>query len=339
MFKSARIKLTLWYLAIIAAITLSFSSIMYLGISNTAERALQMHQLRIEKQLKRLPRYQQNMPRFQEPINEETVKDIKTRILIILGVVNGAILFIAGGLGYFLAGRTLAPIEQMIERQKKFVADAAHELKTPLTAMKTNLEVNLRKKDLKVKGAKEIISGTVADIDTLTSLTNSLLKQSKYQGGNHNSTKENVVLAQSVERVLKKLRPRIEKKELTVTRNLEKVALRGNKNALEELITILVDNAVKFNKQKGTILIELQERKDQICLKVKDTGIGIPKKDIPYIFDRFYKANSSRSKRKNEGFGLGLSIAKEIVKEHGGKIAACSDGGKETTVTVLLPKL
>lgn len=337
MFKSVKINLTAWYLLIIMTVTLSFSAVVYAGVSNITQRALEVHERRIENRLQQFQRFNAPPPRFQEPINVETVKEIRTKTLIVLGFVNLFVLAISGLLGYFLAEKTLKPIEVMSEKQKKFIADAAHELKTPLTAIKTNIEVNLRKKGLKLKEAKAVLNETVDEIDSLSMLTNSMLRQSKYEEGK-SSKKEEVDLKKLLESLIRKFGPRIDEKKIILDFKVESELLTtGVKEDLKEVFTILIDNAVKFNKEKGLINVVGEYSGNYAKILIEDSGIGISDKDLHYIFDRFYKADSSRSRDTQSGYGLGLSIAKEIVKNHNGKISVISKKGKGTTFTVKLP--
>jgi len=342
MFRKARIKLTAYYILILTAIMIIVSAFVYRGVLLSAERALTMHEHRIEMGLQK---YRNRDPYelplgFQKPITEKTIKEIKSEILRLLEVINGTILVIAGGLSYLLAGLTLKPIQEMMEKQKRFVSDAAHELKTPLTAIKTSLEVNLRNKNLNLKQAQKTIEETILDINDLNTLANSLLQGSRYQHTNLNK-KDEIELEKVVKKVIRKMKEQAKKKEIVI--NLKTVGdtlIKGNEQALKELITILLDNAIKFNKQGGKIDITIETEHKNIVLEVTNTGDGIHEKDLPFIFDRFYKSEKSRSKTERDGFGLGLSIAREIVTAHNGTIKTRSKTTKKSTTTfiVKLPK-
>jgi signal transduction histidine kinase len=338
MFRSARIKLTAWYLLIIMFITLTFSGIVYNGVSIATQRALTMHETRMEARLRELGRFPRQMARFQEPISLETIQDIRSRIITILLFINLGVLTSSAILGYILAGITLKPIEEMTRKQKKFIADAAHELKTPLTAIKTDLEVNLRNKKLDIKKARTILHDTIRDVDSLTYLTNSLLKQSRVENYNNGNNFEKANIKGLLDNVVKKLRPKATKKKITIKKNYKDATIFIDKESISELFTILVDNAIKFNKNGGTVEILTNIGKENYTVLVKDSGVGIPKKDQKHIFERFYKADSSRTKNNIEGYGLGLSIAKEIVKRHKGRIIVDSQVNKGSTFKVILPK-
>jgi len=334
MFKSARIKITAYYLLIIMAITFSFSAAAYRSTTRQMERALEMQERRVKNRFFNIPN--PPFPPNEPIIDKEIVKQIEKETLTRLLLINVLILIGAGIPGYWLAGKTLKPIEEMAEKQKKFTVDAAHELKTPLTAMKTNLEVNLRDKNLDLKKAKTVLEGTINDIDSLTLLTNSLILQSKYQNYK-NGKRDSINLKESAQNVIAKLEPIAKEKKIKINLDADEIKTRGDENFVRELLTILVDNAIKFSKKEGKIEISIKAKNNWAQISVKDNGIGIDEKDIPYIFDRFYKADTSRSKNEAPGFGLGLSIAKEIVEAHKGKISVKSKKGTGTEFLIKLP--
>jgi len=337
MFKSARIKITGVYLLIIMLITFTFSSFVYVNVTRFAQRALEMHERRIETRLGEFRRPEKLPPGFQKPVSEETITQIKINTIYLLIVLNTLVLLVSGGIAYWFAGKTLEPIEGMTNKQKQFIADATHELKTPLTAMKTYLEVNKRSKKLDTEKMHEIIDSTIEDVDSLTRLTNNLLKQSKYQEYATSQEYETFELNQVINKVLKKLKSKSDTKGLVVSTDLTTINIKANKQSITELISILVDNAIKFNNKGGSIYIKTEQENKHILITIKDTGIGIPQKDLPHIFDRFYKVDLARTKTEHDGFGLGLSIAKDIVQNHEGAISVESKTNEGTTFCIKLP--
>jgi two-component system, OmpR family, sensor histidine kinase CiaH len=337
MFKSARIKLTAAYLLIIMIITFSFSAIVYINVNRVTKRALDMHERRVETRLREFRRSYNLPPGFQQPFSEEAVTQVRINTIYLLVILNAFVLITSGGIAYWFAGKTLKPIEEMTNKQKQFIADAAHELKTPLTAMKTYLEVNKRAKDFGAETTKELIDSTLEDINSLTLLTNNLLKQSRYQNFDTQQKRENLNLKDVLHQVTGKLKSKTELKDIAVTIEADPVVIKANKQSIAELITVLLDNAIKFNKNHGTIDIESTREGKKAVITIKDSGIGIAKKDMPHIFDRFYKADTSRTKTDRDGFGLGLSIAKDIVENHKGNISVTSKKNKGTTFKVTLP--
>ena len=126
-------------------------------------------------------------------------------------------------------------------------------------------------------------------------------------------------------------------KNIKIVKKLKSVIVRGNTQSLVELMSVLVDNAVKYSPAKGKIEVGIKKTRKCGIVEVTDEGEGICKKDIPHIFDRFYRADSSRGKNKADGFGLGLSIAKSIVDTHRGSISVKSKARRGSTFKVILP--
>jgi signal transduction histidine kinase len=274
-----------------------------------------------------------------ESIRLEVIRDIQSKTLTLLIVLNLVILVVSGSISYFLSGLTLKPIEKMVEKQKKFIADAAHELKTPLTSIKTQLEVGQKSNKFKGTESSTIVSSVIEDIDSLTSLTNGLLKASRYQMYESKSNLEKLNINELVIKTIESMSQKAKEKGIKISTKFEKgdLSLIGDKSAIRELLIILIDNSIKFNKSKGTIEISLTAESNNIFLTVKDSGIGIAKEDLPFVFDRFYKADNSRTRLNTEGFGLGLSIAKEIVTLHNGTISVQSVLSEGSTFLVTLP--
>jgi len=348
MFKSARLKLTSWYLLIIMLISVFFSAVIYLEMVREMKKGFRRRELRLRAEelgisLPRRfsdrpedlpPQLRGTMPRF---LFIEDLQAAKKRLAINLFMINGIILLISAGAGYFLAGKTLKPIEVAMEEQKRFIADASHELRTPLTALKTSMEVALRDKKLSLAEAKKVIKGNLSDINGLQSLSNSLLNLANLQSNSQNLVFENVDISQVVKNAYRKILSLAKEKNIKIKLEVKKQNIQANKESLEEMMLIFLDNAVKYTPEKGKVTIMTKKDKDYLTLVVKDTGIGIAKKDIPHIFDRFYRADRSRSKRKVAGYGLGLSLAKRIIEIHKGSVSVSSRVGKGTTFTIKLP--
>lgn len=333
MFRQARVKLTAQYVAIIMLVSFSFSSFIYKTVSTDFQRRLNV----IERRLS------DNAPRgwhMQGPVHEyflQDLKDAKYGFLLTLIYANGMIFLMSSAAGYFLAGKTLEPIENAMNEQKRFVADASHELKTPLTALQTSIEVALRDKKLSLKDAKYVLKGNLDDVEGLKKLSNNLLALTTYQQNGDKMIKTKVSVKEVISVAYNKVLPLAKKKNIKVKINTKSYKLKANRESLEKLVTILLDNAVKYTNKGGKINLSASTGRRYLTLKVKDTGVGISKKDLPHIFDRFYQADQSRSKVASEGFGLGLSMAKKVVKLHGGSIKANSKVNKGSTFTVKLP--
>jgi len=345
MFQKARFKLTLWYLFIIMLISLSFSGVIYKVIANEVDRLSFMQKRRLERRLKEkefFPLRQEGYAqgRFPFPITDpELVEETKRRVLLILFAVNGGIFLLAGGFGYLLAGKTLTPIKEMVDEQNRFISEASHQFRTPLTSLKSIMEVGLREKNLTLKEAKTIISESIEEADKLKLLTDELLRLSQYEHFKAQTKLTDVSLVLVIKQAEEKIKRQAKEKGITFRNKIVgDFKIKGQKDDLIDLFVILFDNAVKYSPRKSHVEVSAKKEGDLAVVLVKDYGVGIGEKDLPHIFDRFYRGEQSLLKEKIPGFGLGLSIAKRIVELHGGIIEVSSKVGKGTTFVVKLPK-
>ena len=288
MFRSARIKLTSWYLLIIMFISISFSATIYKVLTSELDRVERMQRLRVERRLLELFPPDLDNSQFHPPIlDPELMNEAKNRLKITLGVINLTILGASAVAGYFLAGRTLKPIHVMLEEQKRFVADASHELRTPLTSLKTETEVALRNKKLDSTSVKKLLTSNLEEIDKLKSLTDYFLELDNYKNSNAKFTFETFNLAEIIEKACSKLQSLAKEKNIEVARNLKNVSIEANKISIAELITILLDNAIKYSHQESKINISTKIKRNKVWITVEDLGIGIKASDIPFIFAVF----------------------------------------------------
>ena len=336
MFKSAKIKLTAWYVIIIMIITISFSSIVYVGISQITERALETHRVRVERYFSNFNEFKRIYRMAPSPY-VEAILEIKHKTITILVIINILILAVSSALGYLLAGKTLKPIENNVNKQKRFISDAAHELKTPITAIKTELEVSQRDKKLTLKDSRNLISSTIEEIDKLHNFINKLLTQAKYQNFERTGNVEKVNIEKLLKNIVKKLYPIAKKRRISLILYTKPIFLIGIKDSFNELFSNLIENAIKYNKVDGKVKIISRKKNNFAIIEIKDTGIGVSEKDIPNIFDPFYRTDQSRTKNKTNGFGLGLAISREIVDKYNGKIEVYSKLEKGTGFIVKIP--
>lgn len=330
-FNTARLTLTAWYLILITLISLLFSVVLYRLQVDELNRFAARESLRIQTHLR---------PGLGIAFSDESfLLEAKARLIRRLGLFNLLVIILSGGLGYFLAGRTLEPIEVMVREQKRFVSDAAHELRTPLTAIKSSLEVYERDPHPSRGDTQALIKDNLQDVDRLEKLTSSLLSLSQLQ---HDQNIEQFVpidLSQVASRVVKSMGPIAKKKQITLhLTESAPIMISGIPSRIIELATILVDNAVKYSdKDNGKVTISISKHAKKALLVVQDKGIGIAQTDLPHIFDRFYRSDSARVKEDIGGYGLGLAIAQKIVQTHHGSIMVKSKLGIGTTFTVSLP--
>ena len=341
MFHSARIKLTAWYLLIIMTISLSFSVVIYRVVASELGRVERVQRYRIEHGLTdRLrifpPPDSSGRPPF-ILLDPDLVAETKSRFLLILVLTNVLILLTSAYAGYFLAGRTLNPIKEMMDEQNRFITDASHELRTPLTSLKSEIEVNLRDKKLNLEDAKKILRSNLEEVNNLQTLSDGLIKLTQYHKSNNHFKFTEISLLQIANKAIKKISNLAKEKNIKLVNQIENQTFEGNKFTLAEMMVIFLDNAIKYSHNNTAITLTSEIINGNLLVHIQDEGQGINEKDLPYLFDRFYRADKSRTKTDTYGYGLGLSIAKEIVDRHHGIISFNSKVDSGTIVTVQLP--
>lgn len=344
MFQSARLKLTGWYVLIIMLVCLFFSGIVFRMLNIEVGRLERTQRIRAEQKFEQLQQHLPALAPGSPPLrikvhmgNPELIQETTHRILMLLVGINSGIFVFAGGLSYFLAGRTLQPIKEMMDEQNRFISDASHELKTPLTSLKSAFEVFLREKNPKILETRTLMEESILEVNKLQSLSESLLQLAQYEIPNGHTKFEKVSLNKIVSEAVNKIGFRAKQKHIVIVEDLESVDLTANKYGLVDLLVILLDNAIKYSPKKSQIKITSRVLSNFVQITVNDEGPGIPKKDLSHIFDRFYRSDTARSKSTADGYGLGLAIAKKIVDIHNGTIRAESAKGKGTMVLVHLP--
>lgn len=331
MFRSARVQLTAWYLLIIMLISIAFSLAIYLGVTSDLRGRFEG----IERRMMEGGDFR--MPQQMHRSMHGDLQASQRRVLMILLFANGTILILSSMAGYFLAGKTLEPIERSLDEQKRFVADASHELRTPLTSLKTSIEVALRDKKLSKNVAVETLRSSLEDVDNLETLTTELLSLAQHQKTEQNMSVTRIDLNDVLASARSRVSTLATERKVSLKIDAEPVQLDADRQDLEKLTIILLDNAVKYTPEGGHVTVAFKDDGKNALITIKDTGIGIDREELSHIFDRFYRADQSRSKIKVPGFGLGLSIAKRIVDSHSGSIDVSSAIGTGTTFAVRLP--
>jgi signal transduction histidine kinase len=333
MFHTTTLKLTGLYLTIIMAISLFFSANLYRISTQEIDHGFQ-RQVQALQQLPRLRSFTDDIDFLQQRADQ--LSEAKRHVFLQLFYTNLLILIIGGGLSYYLARRTLDPIEEAHEAQKRFTADASHELRTPLTVMQTEIEVALRNPKLTKDDAKQLLQSNLEELAKLTALSEGLLRLARLES--HNLPRVPVPVHEMITEAIDRVLPLAEMKHLLVdyqSRNAHEVI--GDKTSLVELLVILLDNAIKYSPEKTTVRISEQLSGRQLSIRVADQGPGLTTEEQEHIFERFYRADDSRTSTKTPGYGLGLSIAKSIADIHDGSLEVKSTVGKGTTFTITLP--
>lgn len=223
--------------------------------------------------------------------------------------------------------RALKPIIESYEKQKRFITDASHELKTPLTVISANTEIIEMS-----TGENEWTESIKKQVSRLTSLTKNLTRLSKMDEEGMIIQREMFDMSEAVEDVIANFSVLADSKKLTITNDVQKnIMYYGEEKSIRQLLSILFDNAVKYSD--GKIEVSLKKQKNKVHFRIYNTTAEVEVGNKNVYFERFYRGDESRS-TKIEGFGIGLSIAKSIVELHKGRINAKSDDGKSLEINV-----
>ncbi len=270
----------------------------------------------------------------------ESVRDAESALgtlLKLLLAVGGAALLGAGVGGLFLSNRALAPARLAWSNQQRFIADAAHELRTPLTLLRADAEVLLRgRKRLETEDAA-LLEDIVAEASHMTTLANSMLTLARLDTGTIHREHEVVNLAELAQETAQRVQALAEQNGIAVqVEYTNDPYVIGDPMLLEQAMLVLLDNAIKYNRRGGRVIVHTAVQDERALLEVSDTGVGIAAEHLPHLGERFYRVDKART-REAGGTGLGLSIARSIALAHGGQLSLASVPGQGTTVTLTLP--
>ena len=279
-------------------------------------------------------------PNFQRQLiknRSEVASEAKAHILGNLIVANLGILLVSGILSYIFARVSLKPIEQSHQALEQFTADASHELRTPLSAMKSEIEVLLMQQKITDKQARHVLESNLEEIDSITNLTRGLLSLARLE--DQPITIKAYPVDQLLKNAVKKLEPiaKVKGIKIVVESENKQAKIKVDKSTFIESLVILLDNAIKFSKEGGQVLVESRLSKDKMVLSIKDFGLGIDKTDLPHVFDRFYQSQNHRNKLIDKGHGLGLSIAKQLLQKQNCSVSIKSKKGEYTLAEVTAP--
>jgi heavy metal sensor kinase len=240
-------------------------------------------------------------------------------------------------------GRLATTLDQMLDRlqaafeqEQRFIADASHELRTPLTAIKGRLEVTLSRPRTSHEYAATL-ADLVQEVDRLIRLSTDLLFLARLDQERLRWQPRPVDLSDLLETIVEHLQPLAETQHLTLVASVPaELTVNGDLDHLTRLLLNLLDNALKYTPAGGIVNLRAGQEGTAVCVAVSNTGPGIPPAELTHLFERFYRVGADRS-RATGGAGLGLAIAAEIVRLHGGELHAASQPGETTTFTVRLP--
>jgi signal transduction histidine kinase len=242
--------------------------------------------------------------------------------------------------GMMMIIRDVTDLRRLEETRTRFLGSVSHELRTPLTVIKgfvhTIADEKAVKKNQEVKHALEVID---RETDRLTRLVNDLLELSRLRSKRLSIEMDMIAPDEVVEETVRQLLPNAERMTISLSQviNSEKINLRADKDRLKQVVINIVDNAIKYTPTGGSVAINTSKDDKFWILEVKDTGTGIPKSEIPFLFEKFFRTKDKNKKKYISGTGLGMAIVKEIVDAHQGRINVESAEGEGTKISVYLP--
>jgi two-component system, OmpR family, sensor kinase len=232
--------------------------------------------------------------------------------------------------------QTLERLENLFTSQRRLLADVSHELRTPLTVIKGNVDLMRRMNKLD----EESLSSIDQEAGRLTRLVGGLLLLAQAESGKLSLDMKSVELDTLLLEVFQEMRILAGGKKLRMRLgDIDQAMVKGDRDRLKQVLLNLLGNAIQYTPQGGDVIMSLARIGEQVRIIVRDTGPGIPADDLPFIFERFYRAEKSRTRGRSTGFGLGLSIAQWIVENHGGTLEVESKEGEGTTFAIWLPLL
>lgn len=264
-----------------------------------------------------------------------TVEEVREDLIESFIIVNGILFIFAVGVSYLLAKVTLNPLKNAYEEQRRFIADASHELKTPLAVMRIEMENELTDRGVK---NKEKVESYLQEVDRMTKIVHSLLYLSKFENIQSTPEVSSINIQSSIDEIINRLHAFALSKKVKIhfNKSNELINIRGVEQ-ISHVLSNIIQNAIVYNKEEGAVDVSVVVKKNLVHVLVKDTGIGISKENLQQVFNRFYRVDKSRS-RATGGSGLGLSIAERIIKSIGGDIHIESELGKGTLVTMVFLK-
>lgn len=262
----------------------------------------------------------------------------QVRIFFIIVVITMISLFFVRFVAYKMANKAMVPVAQSFKQQKQFISDASHELRTPLSIIISGMTVLTSDEDNKLSPFSQSV---VADINDETlrmkKLIDDLLVTARYDNNTLKINPSSFNLKVLIDKLYTKFSLLATQKDITLTLKApEKLMVYADVNQIEQILGILIDNAIKYTREQGEVNIEVTRQKSAWHIAIRDNGIGISEDDLPHIFERFYRADKSRT---HYGNGLGLSIAQMLAAKNHSKIVVMSSENKGSCFTLIMHKV
>jgi len=314
-FLAARVGLTLYYL-ITAVVILGGSSIITYNaiLSNFTDLVMERG--------------------FDPDVTQAIIAEAQHILMNRFLTIDSIIILFTVVIAFLLTNKTLKPIKLNMEKQKRFIADASHELRTPIAVIISGLEVNLNNKKLDLPSAKETLESTLEEMRGFSKLSNTLLDISKYDTPiplKH----EPISISELIKSIVEKNKSLAKIKEINIETNIISPAtIEGDKIELSRVFFNILDNAIKYTSPGGIITVGDKIDSKRYVVTIGDNGSGIPKDILNKIFDPFFRGDASRH---TDGAGLGLTLSKKIIENHKGTIVVKSEVNKGTNVIISLP--
>ncbi|HMS50500.1 MAG TPA: HAMP domain-containing sensor histidine kinase [Candidatus Saccharibacteria bacterium] len=332
MFQSAVIKLTAWYVGALVIVCLLFSIPSYQVVTTRLQRGAERQTELVRRSLGHTLA-QDPVPNIELQRNAQLQRDRQE--LLRSFIVFNALIILAGSIAsYLFARHTLRPIEEMHEIQSRFTADASHEFRTPLATMQTEIETALLDKNITSRSMRATLESTLEEIDRMRTLSNQLLDLStNYRSSAQQNT---LFIRKTIRNEVNHLSKQY-RQPITLRNELKPSdKIRGDGVLVRQVIGILVDNAFSHvGQDKQKVFVHARKRSSQVDIDIIDSGPGIHKKDLPYIFDRLYRGKTGAE--HTAGHGLGLSIAEHIMEAHHGTIRVVKSDHNGTQFRVSFP--
>lgn len=272
--------------------------------------------------------------------DEQSVTGWKSLALNLLFLGLGALVF------FFIVSLlfskwALRPVEESWKQQQRFIADASHELKTPLTVMAADVSIIKQHYEESIASQSQWVESIESEITEMHDLVSDMLALAQADSENapvDGQHQEHIDLSKLVNADSLQFEPLAYERSIAFMTNIEEsVCVSGQQNKLQRLVSVLFDNAFKYVDDRGSISVSLAKRTDRAIFSITNSGMPIAADDIPYIFDRFYRSDAARARTEGKSYGLGLSIAYEIALAHKGTIRVTSNEAEGTTFIVTLP--